>query len=231
MLTIKELENIRVSNEFTVEGFTDILSVSRQTYYNWIKQDSIPEAKALLIEKKLLENEITSLQAASETIMSYNNTSMKSEVRQVPHTDYMEVSYLSIEAQAGYMDSLENNQIPNLDTMLVPVEFEKGNYLVVEVSGESMNDGTLRSVCDGDRLLCKDLQKHHWRNKLHYKQYLFVIVGRDGIVCKQVTGHDVEKGIITCHSWNPQYKDYVIHLDEVYQLLYVKKIVERRIKF
>ena len=30
-------------------------------------------------------------------------------------------------------------------------EFEKGFYKVIEIEGDSMNDGTNRSICDGDK--------------------------------------------------------------------------------
>lgn len=225
-MVFSELDKLRRVYDLSIIQFAEIVGVSRQTYYDWKSKGEVPEFESNLFLRHISDNH-----QAANLPEPRNINATKSEIKQVPHSEYMQVSFLSIEAQAGYMDSLESNQPPELDTMLVPIEFEKGNYLVVEVSGESMNDGTIRSIADGDRLLCKDLQKHHWRNKLHYKQYLFVIVGHDGIVCKQITGHDVERGEVICHSWNPLYKDYVINLNNVYQLLYVKKIVERRIKF
>ncbi|MEN9370672.1 MAG: hypothetical protein RI952_1537 [Bacteroidota bacterium] len=106
---------------------------------------------------------------------TFNQYSDSSLIKQVPFSEFMETQYLSIEAQAGYLDSLESQEIPKLETMLIPQEFEKGNYLVIEIKGDSMNDGTSRSIQDGDKLLCKELQKHHWTNKLHFNQYLFVI--------------------------------------------------------
>jgi hypothetical protein len=153
------------------------------------------------------------------------------QVKQVAFEDFQEVELLSIEAQAGYLDAIELNETPKLDYMLIPREYEKGNYLVIEVSGSSLDDGSSRSIQDGDKLLCKELIKDHWKNKLHFKQYLFVIVGPEGIVCKQITDHNPETGEIICHSWNPQYSDYTVNLENVYKLFYVKKIVERRIKF
>lgn len=158
----------------------------------------------------------------------YSNSSL---IKQVPFSDFMETEYLPIEAQAGYLDCLETQTMPKLDTMLISKEFEKGDYLIIEIKGDSMNDGSPRSILDGDKLLCKELSRDHWTNKLHFNQYIFVIVSHDGIVCKQITGHNTASGEITCHSWNPLYKDYVLNLENVYKLFYVKKIVERRIKF
>jgi len=155
-----------------------------------------------------------------------------STVTQVDSDQFMEAAYLPISAQAGYLDSMESdNTIENLETMLIPKEFEKGNYLIVEISGDSMNDGSSRAIMSGDKLLCKELLRHHWSNKLHFKQYIFVIMSREGVVCKQITAHDIETGVITCHSWNELWKDYDVNLNDVYKLLYVKKIVDRKIVF
>ena len=163
--------------------------------------------------------------------MTVNEPTSKYEAKQVSEQGFQMADFLPIEAQAGYLDGLESQTVQELDQMLIPKEFEKGSYLIVEISGDSMNDGSARAIQDGDKLLVKELQKHHWKNKLHYKQYLFIIMSREGVVCKQVTGHDIETGQLTCHSWNDLYKDYTVNLEDVYKLFYVKKIVERRIKF
>lgn len=114
----------------------------------------------------------------------YSNSSL---IKQVPFSDFMETDFLPIEAQAGYLDGLETQDMPKLETMLIPKEFEKGNYLVVEINGDSMDDGSKRSIVDGDRVLVKELDRVHWKNKLHFKQNLFVIMSNEGIVCKQIT--------------------------------------------
>lgn len=80
---------------------------------------------------------------------TFNQYSESSLINQVPFTDFMETEFLSIEAQAGYLDCLESQDVPKLETMLIPKEFEKGNYLVIEIKGDSMNDGSARSIQDG----------------------------------------------------------------------------------
>lgn len=157
----------------------------------------------------------------------------KIEVKQVESVNFMEVDYISINAQAGYLNAISgsDDQLNELDKMLVPKEFEKGYYMVVEVKGDSMNDGTNRSINAGDKILCKELQKHHWQNKLHIRNNLFVICSPDGIVLKQITGHNTETGVLTCHSWNPLYEDFTVNIEDAYKLFYVKKIIDRQIIF
>lgn len=49
----------------------------------------------------------------------------------------------------------------------------------------------------------------------------------DGITIKQITEHDVEKGVIHCHPLNPIFDDFEVDLNEVAELYNVIKIVER----
>jgi len=245
-LTGKQLEALVAAKNFTQQRAADLIGITRQTLQNWIR-DGVPLSKGDFVAKILNDFQPTGKDLVAEKENTYNklykdvkeldklrsqrDPNFKQEIKQVNFDSFMEVNYLSIQAQAGYLDSMELNIEPKLDTMLIPREFEKGNYLIIEVAGNSLDDGTARSIQDGDKLLVKELIKEHWRNKLHYKTHLFVIVSSDGIVCKQVIDHDVQNGIITCHSWNNLYKDYIVNLNDVYKLFYVKKIVERRIKF
>ncbi|MGH2666009.1 S24 family peptidase [Flavobacterium sp.] len=156
------------------------------------------------------------------------NSGYSKEVVQVPFGEFMEAKYLPVAAQAGYLSSLEGVNGIDLQTILVPKEFEKGNFTVVEITGTSMDDGTNRSICDGDKLLVKEWESN---SKLPYLQYLFVIVSREGLVCKQIIKEDSQNRILSCRSFNSAYRDYDISMDDVLQLFIVKKIVERRIKF
>lgn len=61
----------------------------------------------------------------------------KTELSQVPEGNYMEVDFLPIYAQAGYLNACENSsnvvaEDDPLPTILVPKEYEKGKYLVIE---------------------------------------------------------------------------------------------------
>lgn len=162
----------------------------------------------------------------------FNTQKIKSEIKEVGFDEFMEAEYLPITAQAGYLAGLEDKHPIELKKMLVPKEFDKGYYKVIEIEGDSMNDGTPRSICDGDKLLLKQVDGGNYLQKtLPYRNNLFVIVSRDGIVCKQIVSQDIEKGCITCHSFNPLHKDYEICFEDVHQLFYVKKLVERKIKF
>jgi hypothetical protein len=151
------------------------------------------------------------------------------EVKQVSESEFMEAEFLPITAQAGFLSSLENSNNMELQKMLVPKEYDKGNYLVVEISGPSMDDNSSRSICDGDKLLIKEVILNRG-DKLPIRNNLFVIVSKEGLVCKQILNQDSDAGIITCKSFNSGYQDYNINLIDIYRVFVVCKIVERRIK-
>lgn len=160
---------------------------------------------------------------------------MVSNVKAVVGENYINVAYLSAKAQAGYLDSFNTqtdaDYLNDLNTILVSDEYKKGNFLIVEDVGDSMNDGTIRSIPDGTKLLCKELDKNLWGYKLHYRTNLFIVVTSEGVVLKQIVSHDLAKGEIMCHSFNNLYSDYVVKMTEIYKIFYVKKIIERKIIF
>lgn len=88
-------------------------------------------------------------------------------------------------------------------------------------------EGEGNSINENDKLLALRIDQSNWKDIL-YKKYLFIIVS-DAIVCKQIINFNIETGKFTCHSFNPLYDDYDINIEDVKELFYVKKIVERRI--
>ena len=218
------IKQVRKDLNLTQQQFADKISVPIGRVNAWEMRGSTPKVQDYnSIIKLLEENQIV----LKEDVLNTN------EAIEISQFDYMEVSYLPIYAQAGYLNHFNQNMLieDNLPTILVPKEFDKGNYLVIEVNGDSMDDGTTKAICEGDRLLIKELNKSLWNNKLNFNRYLFVIVHKSGLIVKQVTSHNVDKGKITCHSFNNIYEDFELSLSSVFQLFYVKKIIERKITF
>lgn len=137
-------------------------------------------------------------------------------------------------ARAGYAGGWNDPDfIDELDTLPVIVDREwHGNYMIFEVSGDSMDDGSSDALINRDFVLCREIQRHLWQDsKIHYKQWkAFVIVTRDdGIVVKQIIGHDVENHTISLHSLNDYYKDYTIDLADVKQIFNVVQLISRQL--
>lgn len=163
----------------TQKQFADEIGVSYQTVQNWEKGGKIPEARLKML-KSFLNN-------SKEAELKDSKQKIKSEIKEVGFDEFMEAEYLPITAQAGYLAGLEDKHPIELKKMLVPKEFEKGFYKVIEIEGDSMNDGTNRSICDGDKLLLKQIEGGDYLQKtLPYRNSLFIIVSREGIVCKLI---------------------------------------------
>lgn len=159
-----------------------------------------------------------------------NRPTGQGNAKLVENIQYMEVPVVHIHARCGYLAGFGDPEyIDSLPTMPVIVDKTyNGNYRVFETEGDSMDDGSRKAIFEGDKVLCREVKRDLWQYKLHYNDWYFAIVDKkDGIVIKQIIDHDVEKGIITCHSLNPLFEDYPIQLDNVAELYNVIKIVER----
>lgn len=104
-----------------------------------------------------------------------------------------------------------------------------GFYCAFEARGDSMeNPDSPESIPPGSVLVCRELQVHHWQNRLHLGK-VFVIIHRErGCMVKQIIGHDTTTGVITCHSYNEEFQDFKISLNDVAKLFYLKELVTVR---
>ena len=129
---------------------------------------------------------------------------------------------VSLYAHAGYLDGYGNAKyLEMLPKIPVFVDHEpKGYYISFEVRGDSMNDGSINSLAEGDILVCRKICQDLWQYKLHINKWYFVIVHKtEGVIVKKITHHNVETGEITLQSLNDLYPDMTVSLDDVTQAL------------
>lgn len=135
----------------------------------------------------------------------------------------MRVPMVPVKAYAKYVDEYRDAEFVN---DLEEVEFivDKiglGRYFAFEIKGDSMDDGSKRSLSDKDIVLARELSPDYWRDKLHNEEFPFWIIALDTtIVCKQIVAQNLERCEITCHSLNvsPEYADFTVSLNDVRQL-------------
>lgn len=131
---------------------------------------------------------------------------------------------------AGYISGWKDPEyIDHLPKHMAIVDHPpQGEYLAVEVSGVSMENWTSeemakQSLRDGEVVTGRNIPQHYWKSRFHIHKYKdFIIIHQEGILIKRVAAHDVEKGIITCQSLNPDkktYPDFDLDLREVKQML------------
>ncbi len=139
--------------------------------------------------------------------------------------------FVSQKAYAGYLSGYADAEyVDSLPTVAFPVDHTPlGKYLVFEVKGDSMDDGSYDSYLSGDLLLCREVRMDLWKDsKLHFTKWDFVIVHEEGILVKRIVNHDVVNHTITIHSLNELYPDRVIDLCEVRQILNVVNMMRPR---
>jgi phage repressor protein C with HTH and peptisase S24 domain len=177
--------------------------------------------KTNITEEQLLDKKALHLKEKAERKIS---------VKPLDDIRYMNVPFVPVHAQAGYMAEYGDQEyIDELPTIPIIVDKNyKGKYRVFEVEGDSMDDGSRNALYDGDKILCRDVKQELWTNKLHIRDWYFVIVSKtDGVIVKQIIEHDVDTGNIICHSLNPIFGDRKINLNDVSELYSVIKIVDR----
>lgn len=151
-----------------------------------------------------------------------------SEVTEQSSKEFRIVEFVDLHASAGPLGMNNIDILPDTNRRLIPREYESGNLLVVRVDGDSMNDGTPRSLYDGDEVLIVERTYSHWYD-LPIRKNLFVICSRGGNVLKQISEINRIKGYIVCHSFNPSHADYQIAFEDIYQVFVVLHVVYRKI--
>lgn len=206
-----------------IKDFCDDLGLTEQGFAKLIRANSTKIETLELIAQKL-----------NVPVSIFFTKNQEAEILTNMHC--VEVPIVPVYAYASFLHGHDDTEyMDSLPTMSVILDrkYGKDGFLIFEVKGNSMNDGTNRSLLDGDKILVKELDSDCCRTKLKTDDGFFVIIHRtDGVVVKQIVEHKVEEGIICCHSINPspQYHDFEIDLREVSRIFKVAAIVGRRFK-
>ncbi len=139
--------------------------------------------------------------------------------------DTMQVRVVEEYAYAGYTHGFRDKEFIDHLPVRETKKRDGGNYLFFKIVGDSMDYDGRKCINSGDELLTKELPTSFWKYKLHIPK-VFIIVHKDGILCKEIIDHDVDKGIVTCHSFNPKIKDFKLNLKDVSQLWYMVEHVK-----
>ena len=149
----------------------------------------------------------------------------ESNLKEKEYPEKLSIRLVPIKAQAGWCEGYYNDEyLQDMPFVIIDAEEKhRGNYIAFEVSGDSMEPDYIA----GDVVICREVQRHLWQSKLHINQWDFVIAHPNGIMLKEIIKHDVEKGIIYCHSINPKYEDFKIYLQEVRFLFNVVEVRQK----
>lgn len=180
------------------------------------------------IRKSFPDLNIEWLKTGEGDMLLSESKNITTNITPVPRENYKMVEYVDLRASAGRLGIGDVELLPETHTRLVPIEFDNGNFLVVRVDGDSMDDNTKRALSDGDEVLICE-RKDYKIEELPIKKSLFVITTRDGNVLKQIVEVNVQENYIVCRSFNKTYEDFKIEITDIYQIFIVCKVVQKQI--
>lgn len=231
-LVIKKIKNM---NQLEL---AKVFDVTRQTMSRWEKGKGGPspaEYEFGLKKLNLTEDDIVNYGrnvTLHESPARYKPLK-KREVGEIEGQNFKQVPVVTQSAQSAYARGCTDpDYIESLPTYPMPIDrYYQGKYRIFEVDGDSMDNGLKGSISHGEKLFCREVTREHWYTKLNIRDWLFVIVTiNDGIVVKQITHHDAGRGIITCHSYNSLYPDFILRLETVAEIYnVVESLVRRRV--
>lgn len=226
MKPIDRIEKFIKLKGFSIKGFEEKIGVSNGTIGTAIRRNS-------KVTDETLNNILRSFKELSpEWLLTGEGDIYRPSYseEQTGISNYMWVPLIRQRAQAGFLVGWGDPEyISELPKINIEVDREyKGNYVCFEVSGDSMDNGSSESILENDIILCREVQRHHWRNKLHINQWDFVLVHRtEGILVKRIISHDVETGDLILHSLNNYYEDQKVNMNDLIAIFNVIKVIDR----
>lgn len=172
------------------------------------------------------------LQEVNDMGESYTNkqpfTKHGSVFYPLDHGKYLVMAPLVlVEWHTKYIESFEkqNGRIPFQSAFVIDF-LAKEPHRIFEVSGDSMNDATMQAIPNKAFVLGLGLKKELFTKDdgtLWNKSY--ILVCKDRIICKQLTGYNKEKRALHCHNLNtsPEFQDFELPLDDVLQIFRIVK--------
>jgi len=205
----------------SVNQFSNTLGMKRSQW----AYDAIDEKKTTAISRKMQDLIIEKYPEFNpEFIRTGRGNLLRETIAPINQPEVAWVPLVQQYAYAGYLSGHTDpeyvEQLPRIPFM--PDRHMTGNWLAIEVHGDSMDDGTSEAYLQGDILICREVEPIYWRDsRLFINKRDFVVVTDEGIVLKRLVEHDVEHHTITLHSLNPRYHDAKIDLSDVRQIFSV----------
>ncbi|SNY95095.1 XRE family transcriptional regulator [Flagellimonas pacifica] len=141
---------------------------------------------------------------------------------------FTQIPLVLVEGQKNYIESLTESGLGNspFRTGFVIEFLEDEAYKAFEVSGDSMNDGSIDAIPNKTIVLGIKTKKERFAresNSMIGKPY--ILVCKDRIICKQVAGFDIDKKALQCHNLNksPEYQDFELPLEDILEIFRIVK--------
>lgn len=141
---------------------------------------------------------------------------------------YMLMPLANFKIQAGFLDHYQDvDFLMDMEQHGMWVDKPvQGRYVAFTVSGDSMDDGTINAIPRNSIVSTRELQRHHWKDKLRYRDFPYWVIytkQNKMPLLKEIVDHDVTNGTIQCHSLNdsPEFEDFTLPLNDIQAMFYV----------
>lgn len=134
---------------------------------------------------------------------------------QTPRED--NITYVPIQAQAGYVDQFLNDEHIEAEKFSIPGYNARGENRCFDVSGDSMEP----TLNNGDKIVCSEVPSSHMYNAIKDK-HVYVIVTENEVLVKRVINELSTNGYLTLLSDNNFYSPIVLDGNELREVWEVK---------
>jgi len=132
-----------------------------------------------------------------------------------------------VEWHQKYIESIQRENLNNPFQGGFIIDFlTEEPHRIFEISGDSMDNGSVDAIPNKAYVLGLEIKKESLKrnNDTDWNQP-YILVCKERIVCKQLTGYNKAKKALLCHNLNtsPEFQDFELPLDDVLQVFRIVK--------
>lgn len=227
-----EIKKRRELLGLTQKQLADLIGASRETIINYEKGRPIPNSKSEILNKVLDPDGVYYRSVTHEQVKptgdDFENKNGNKFIELPNGQYYMLMPLAEFKIQAGFLSSYQDvDFLMDLGQHGILVDKPlQGRYVAFRVNGDSMDDGSSHAVTRDSIVSTRELQRHHWVDKLRYRDFPYWVIYTTQSkmpLLKEIIEHNTEEGYIVCHSLNdsPEFTDFKLHLNDIQALFYV----------
>ncbi|MBD3904438.1 hypothetical protein NAL32_07305 [Chryseobacterium sp. Ch-15] len=185
--------------------FSETLYNKLRTLYNFLNIEWLRNDEGEMFKK------------SEKNVSDYKHLDGKfSETKRFPKEVIIITAKAGLNLQSNYY---ADELLQDLEKRVIYLDHDaKGRYFEIDCIGDSMNDGSIDSIANGDKLLLREIPKIYWKDKFHINKWDFTFFHYDkGFITKRIKEHNIETGDLLLESRNPDkehYPDFWINLKE-----------------
>nr|WP_299171213.1 helix-turn-helix domain-containing protein [uncultured Allomuricauda sp.] len=232
MHTIKRL---RRSMGISQTHLAEAVGVSLRTIQNYEHKDANIPTKNLSKIATFFDLSIAELHLQEANEMGETYTKRKTFIKHgctFSALDYgkffVQTPLVLAERQKKYIESLAESRLGNspFKTGFVIEFLEEDPHKAFEVSGDSMDDGSIHSIPNKTIVLGVKTKKEVFIREINaLVDKTYILVCKNRIICKKVVGYNATQNTIQCQNLNsaPEYQDFDQPFSDILEVFRIVK--------